>query len=87
MATILITILLIVAFVASINGSFRLLDWMNQNLTRKDTSIWLVLLLLVPWILLALWCVVLNIVVFLFALLTGHEVARLGRDWWHRGGK
>lgn len=86
-AVIIIATLLAVAGVFLIGwGSFILLEQFNKlyNDTPTEEQRGLKIILLIPYIILAIWCGIIQVLITLLTLGLAIDAARNFRNWWHQ---
>ena len=81
-AVFIITVLVIVAIVVVISGSFWLLGELNSTLADKHTSAGVKMIIFFPFLFMFLWCIVLDILLTILTIFIGYQIAKSVRDWW-----
>lgn len=66
-----------------IQWSFDILDAINLYMKTKRSPV-ISLLIIVPWIVLAVWCAILYVIGLLISMFIGYEVLKGIRNWWHK---
>ena len=85
MGIVILTLLAVAFIVLIIWLSYGLLAKMNVLYNDTEGKVFLKILLFIPYVLLAIWCLLIQII--LVAITLGGAISLLNntRDWWHKG--
>lgn len=84
-AIVLLTLAVIGAIVFLVWLSSRTFWALNDYLNAPGTSVVMKLLLAIPFLIVGLWCFVLDIFLTIVTLGAMAGAATSARDWWHKG--
>lgn len=86
-AAVIYALLSIAAVIAVLWGSFWLRDNLCYLINDDNTAPGWVLVFYLPYLVMWLWCFILEMIFVIFTLWLGYQAAKDFRDWWHKGAK